>query len=784
MPLFNSRQVFASFLACVNLSRLLSRLAFSIVALAFSSSAFAFTPFIVKDIRVEGIQRTETGTVFAYIPVNVGERFTEQMATETIRDLYGTGFFSDVQISTDNDIVVVAVRERPVIASLSFIGMKEFESKQIIDALRQVGFGEGRVFDQGMLEQAELELKQQYLTKGKYGVEITSTITPLPRNRVGINFDIFEGSIAKITEIRIIGNEAFSESALLDLMSLTTTGYLTWYTQTDRYSGEKLAADMETIRSYYLDRGYLEFRMEPPQVTISPDRENIFITLTVSEGEPYTVEEVNVAGNLLGLEDEINELLKIKAGETFSGAKSNETSLAIRNYLGGLGYAFANVNPNPVLDRDAQTVNVTFFVDPSRRVYVRNIEITGNERTKDSVARREIRQMESAWYDGEAIKLSKDRLERLGYFQTVNLDTEPVPGSIDQVDVNVEVEERQTGALNLGIGYGQTDGVILSAGISEDNAFGSGTGLDFSINTSQDSRTFVLSHTDPYWTLDGVSRTTSAFYRTVTPSLNNPGNYEVKSAGAGFRFGVPITEFDRISLGVNYEYDTIGLYDDSPAAYEEYVDAYGQNTNSAIFNVGWTSDTRDSLLYPTKGNFIRLGAAVGTLSLEYYMLSAQYQHYLPLGRKYSLAFNGLFDYGDVYGTDKPFPIIKTVYAGGIGTVRGYLGNSLGPRDTRTGTFLGGSKRVVGNLQFYFPFPGTQRDQTLRMFVFADGGQVYGDTGSGSSSSIDLGDLRYSTGIGLSWLSPVGPLQLVYAKALNAQTGDDTQVFQFQVGTAF
>lgn len=784
MPLFNSRQVFASFLACVNLSRLMSRLAFLLVALAFSSSAFAFTPFIVKDIRVEGIQRTETGTVFAYIPVNVGERFTEQMATETIRDLYGTGFFSDVQISTDNDIVVVAVRERPVIASLSFIGMKEFESKQIIDALRQVGFGEGRVFDQGMLEQAELELKQQYLTKGKYGVEITSTITPLPRNRVGINFDIFEGSIAKITEIRIIGNEAFSEGKLLDLMSLTTSGYLTWYTQTDRYSSEKLAADMETIRSYYLDRGYLEFRMEPPQVTITPNREDIFITLTVSEGEPYTVEEVNVAGNLLGLEDEINELLKIKAGEVFSGAKSNETSLAIRNYLGGLGYAFANVNPNPALDRDAQTVNVTFFVDPSRRVYVRNIEITGNERTKDSVARREIRQMESAWYNGEDIKLSQERLERLGYFQSVNVETEPVPGSIDQVDVNVEVEERQTGALNLGIGYGQTDGVILSAGISEDNAFGSGTGLKFNVNTSQDRRSFVLAHTDPYWTLSGVSRTTSVFYRTVSPSINNPGNYQVKSAGGGLGFGVPVSEFERVRLGVDYEFDSVGLFDDSPQAFEQYVEEYGETTNSVLFNAGWSTDTRNSLLYPTKGNYARLGATVGTLSLRYYMLSAQYQHYFPIAGKYSLAFNGFFNYGNVYGTDKPFPVVKNVFAGGIGTVRGYEGNSLGPRDPRTGTFLGGSKRVVGNLQFYFPFPGTQRDETLRMFVFADAGQVYGTDGTGSNANIDLGDLRYSTGVGLSWLSPLGPLQLVYAKALNAQDSDDTQVFQFQVGTAF
>lgn len=362
MPSLTRRPAMTRLLAPVHLARL----AVLGLVLLFSSATLAFSPFVVKDIRVDGIQRTETGIVFAYIPVTIGELFSEEMATETIRQLYATGFFSDVRISTVNNIVVVSVQERPVIASVSFTGMREFESKDIIGSLRQVGFGDGRIFDQAMLEQAELELKQQYLSKGKYGVEITATTTPLPRNRIGVNFDIFEGSIAKIKEIKIIGNDAFSQSRLLDLMSLTTSGYLTWYTQTDRYSSEKLAADMETIRSYYLDRGYLEFRMETPQVTISPNREDIFITLSVSEGKPYTVESVNIAGNLLGLDEEVKSLLKIKAGEIFSGAKANESSVAIRDYLGGLGYAFANVNPNPLLNREALTVNLTFFVDPHR----------------------------------------------------------------------------------------------------------------------------------------------------------------------------------------------------------------------------------------------------------------------------------------------------------------------------------------------------------------------------------------------------------------------------------
>ena len=761
------------------------RAAFLAIFLLAPIMAMAFSPFVVKDIRVEGIQRTDPGTIFAYIPVKVGERFTEPMATDTIRQLYATGFFSDVRISTDDNIVVVRVQERPVIASVSFTGMREFESPDIIKTFQQVGFGEGRIFDQAMLEQAEFELKQQYLNKGKYSVEITATTTPLPRNRVGVNFDVFEGDIAKIREIRIIGNKAFTQKTLLDQMQLTTPGYLTWYTQTDRYSREKLQADIESIQSYYLDRGYLEFRVEPPQVTISPNREDIFITITLFEGEQYKIGDINLAGTLMGLDEEIRQLVKVKSGETFSGRLVNQTSQAIRDYLGGLGYAFANVNPNPVPNRETRVVDLTFYVDPSRRVYVRGIRITGNERTRDTVARREIRQMEAAWYDGEALKLSKDRLERLGYFQEVDLATEPVPGAMDQVDVNVAVKERQTGAINLGIGYGQTDGVILSAGLSEDNVFGSGTSLTLAVNTSQDSRAFVVTHTDPYWTLDGVSRSTSAYYRTVAPSLNNPGNYEVQSAGLGLNFGVPITEFDRVFLGANFEHNSIALYSNSPLAYQEFVKSYGESTNSVIFNVGWSKDTRDSNLNPTKGAYTRLNAAVGTMDLKYYMLSAQQQYYLPIGRDYTLAFNAMADFGNAYGDDLPYPVIKNVYAGGIGTIRGFMGNSVGPKDVNTGTFLGGSKRVVGNVQLYFPFPGTQRERSLRMFVFADAGQVFGYNGAGNiNPNFDFGDLRYSAGIGLAWLSPMGPLQLVYAKPLNTKPGDNTQVFQFQVGTGF
>lgn len=758
-------------------------------ALLAPALAHAFEPFVVRDIRVEGIQRTDAGTVFGYLPVKVGEKFTDEEATEAVRRLYGTGFFSDVQIQTDNNVVVVVVQERPTIASISFNGMREFDSKAITKSLAQVGFGEGRIFDQSMLERAEYELKEQYLAKGKYGVEVTATVTPLPRNRVGVSFDVFEGEVAKIREIRVVGSKAFSEGELLDQFDLTTPGWLTWYTNTDKYSREKLEGDIERLRSFYLDQGYLEFTVEPPQVTISPDRKDIYITITVHEGEPYKVREVKLAGNLMGLDSEINNLVEIKPGEVFSAAKANNSAKAITNYLGDLGYAFANVNPNPQLDRAKHEADVTFYVDPSRRVYVRRIQIGGNTRTRDEVVRREMRQQEAAWYDAGDIKVSRDRVDRLGYFNEVNVKTDPVPGSPDQVDVNVDVKEKPTGIINLGVGYGSSEKAILSAGISEDNVFGSGTNLTLQLNTSKTNRAVVLSHTDPYFTKDGISRTTSAYYRVTEPWDNNDGDYRVKAMGLGMNFGVPISEYDRIFLGGTFERNQIDLYNNSPQAYRDFVDQYGNSTNALIFNTGWSKDTRDSALAPTKGAYTRLKGDFSTMDLKYYLLTAQQQYYLPLGRSYTLALNGMIDYGRSYG-GLDYPVIKNVYAGGIGTVRGYEGASLGPRDRLTGDYIGGSRRRVANAQLYLPFPGASKDRTLRWFVFTDAGQVA--AGSGMSCTAGKPDSevedpcgwRFSAGIGLSWQSPLGPLQLSYARPLNSKSGDDTQAFQFQIGTGF
>ena len=754
--------------------------------------AHAFTPFVIQDIQVNGIQRIDPGAVFNFLPVKIGETFDDDKASESIQRLYSSGFFNDVNIDTQGNVLVVTVQERPTIASVNFNGMREFDAKNIVKSLAQVGFAEGRVFDRSMLERAEFELKQQYLAKGKYGVEISPVITPLPRNRVGISFDVFEGDLARIKEINIVGNEHIKTGDLLDQMQLTTSGVMTWYTGTNKYAREKLEGDIERIRSYYLDRGYLEVQIDPPQVSISPDRKDIFVTLTLSEGERYRLGDVKLAGDLLGLNDKIEPLITVKEGEVFSATNTNETIDAISDYLGDLGYAFANINPNPVLNKEDKTAELTFYVDPGRRVYVRRIEIGGNVRTRDQVVRREMRQQEAAWYNAEDIAASRDRIDRLGYFNEVDITTAAVPGAADQIDVLVDVKEKPTGMINLGVGYGSTDKLMLSGGISQDNIFGSGNSLSLQVNTSKTNRAAVLAHTDPYWTKSGISKTTSLYYRRTTPYDNEyaDGDYQVTAIGAGMNFGIPISENDRIYMGANFENNRLEklspLY--TPIAYQNFVREFGKSSNAVIFNVGWDKDTRDSAIAPTKGGYTRLSADVSTLDLRYYMLSGQQQYYLPLGSNYTLAFNGLVDWGKSYG-DRSFPIIKTVYAGGIGTVRGYEGASLGPRDRLTGDFLGGSRRVVGNVQLYLPFPGATRDRTLRWFVFGDVGRVDNPggncpTGRPSEPAPDACSWKYSAGVGFSWQSPMGPLEISYGKALNAKPGDEKQAFQFQIGAGF
>lgn len=761
----------------------------AVASLVFSAGqALAMEPFVVKDIRVEGIQRTEAGTVFNYLPVRVGDTFTDEKATTAIRTLYATGFFKDVRIDAEGDVLVVIVEERPAIASVAFTGMKEFDKDAITKGLKDIGLGEARIYDRALVERAEQELKRQYLSHGLYSVQITTTVTPIERNRVAINFIIDEGHVAKIRQIKVIGNQAYSEKQLLKLIDLTTPGWLTWYTKKDQYSKEKLTGDIESLKSFYQNNGYIEMQVESTQVSITSDKKDIYITLNIKEGEKYTVSGIELEGELFGREEEILPLIQLKKGKTYSGEQLTSSTKAISDYLSNFGYAFANVNPQPDIDREKKEVAFTFFIDPGKRVYVRQINIGGNTRTRDEVIRREFRQMEGSWYEGERIKVSRDRVDRLGYFSEVTIETPEVAGVSDQVDVNLKVVEKPTGNLMVGAGFSQSDKLMLTTSIEQENFAGTGNTVGLEVNTSKRYRTIAVSQTTPYFTDDGVSRRYELFYRTIRPPLINESDYRVKTLGANVKFGIPFTEVDRVFLGAGLEHNKVEVDWDSPKRYQQFVkDNDGSVPGSATaigvpLTAGWTRDSRDSALVPTKGRLQKANLEVSLLGdMKYYRASYQHQYFWPLGLGGTFALNGQVDYGEGLGGNK-YPVFKNFYAGGIGSVRGYESSSLGRVEYDywgDREYLGGSKRVVGNAELQFPFPGMGYDRTLRWFVFTDAGNVFAE-----DDSINLGDLRYSAGFGITWVSPMGPLKLSLGFPLNEKKGDQVENFQFTLGTGF
>lgn len=739
-------------------------------------TATALEPFVIKDIRVEGIQRTEAGTVFSYLPVKVGDTMTEDKASQAIRALFATGFFRDVSLEQDGDVLVVVVQERPSIAQIEFSGIREFNKEQLASGMRQVGLAEGRIFDRGVLERAEQELKRQYLARGYYAVSVNTTMTPLERNRVALNFNVEEGGVAKIREINVIGARAFTERELLDLFVLRTPGLMTWFSKHDQYSRQKLSADLETLRSHYLDRGYLEFNIDSTQVSITPDKQDIYITVSITEGPKYTVSDVKVAGEMLVPEEEVRKLIRINPGEVFSRARLTESSKLISDRLGKDGYAFANVNAVPELDKEKQQAAFTFFIDPGRRVYVRRINIAGNSRTRDEVIRREMRQLEGGWYSSERITLSRQRVDKLGYFKEVNVETPAVPGTTDQVDVNLSVVEKPTGLLLIGAGFGSGEGLILSGSISQNNIFGSGKHVSAQVNSSKINTTYSLSYTDPYYTVDGVSRGFDVYYREVDPSAAQLGRYQTKTVGGQMRLGVPITEIDAIHYGLGYEDTQITIFDDSPLIYKDYVSTFGASNSNVFLNLGWSRDGRDSLIYPTRGAYHRVGGEFGLPpgTLEYYKSSYQYQRYFPLTPLLTFMINGEIGYGNGYG-GKPLPFFKNFYAGGVSSVRGFRSYTIGPKDSN-GDPRGGSRKLLGNAELLFPFPGLEKDRSVRMGAFLDSAVV------GENYSAD--EVRISAGISLLWVSPLGPLKLSMAQPLRERPGDRTQKFQFTIGGIF
>ncbi|HNA28756.1 MAG TPA: outer membrane protein assembly factor BamA [Thiobacillaceae bacterium] len=780
----------------------------SLLALAlFAAQAHAFEPFQVKDIRVEGIQRTEAGTVFSYLPVKVGETLTPEKASEAIKALYATGFFKDVRLETSNDVLLVTVEERPGIASVDFTGMKEFSKEEIVKGLKDLGLAEGRILDKSLLDKAEQELKRQYFNRGMYAVQVKATTSPLERNRVAVNFDITEGEVAKIRAINIVGAKVFKEKDLLKLLNLSTPGWMTWWTKNDQYSKQKLAGDLETLRSHYLNQGYLEFAIDSTQVSITPDKKDIYITVNVSEGEKYTVSEFRMAGDLPVPEAELKALVTLKPGDVFSREKLNESTKAIGDRLGNDGYAFANVNAAPEIDKEKRTASFTFLVDPGRKVYVRRVNVTGNTKTKDEVVRREMRQMEGGWYAADKVNRSRERVERLGYFKDTTVETPPVPGTTDQVDVNVNVTEQATGSVLLGAGFSSTDGLVLSGSISQNNLFGSGNRLSLQINGGSVNRTYALSFTNPYFTQDGISLGYDIYRKDVdTSSLNSVVDYTTSTLGLGLRVGVPITELDTVNLGLALEQVTLDLGATAPDVYYKYAGNFDANcatqasplvantgcsstTNTLRLEAGWARDTRDSLLYPTKGVYQRAYMEAGTPlgDLKYYKLNYQYQWLKPLSKNVSLLLNGEVGIGGGY-SGGALPLFRNFFAGGIGSVRGFDTGAIGPKAVNSGgsTFsIGGDKRLVGNAELLFPFPGAGNDRSLRLSAFLDAGVISGpDDHLGRYKTLSADGLRYSLGMAVTWYSPMGPIKLSLAQPLNAASDDKDQMFQFQLGNVF
>lgn len=772
----------------------------SLILGLYASSVLAMEPFLVKDIRVEGIQRTEAGTVFNYLPVKVGETMDDEKAAQAIKALYATGFFKDVRLEAEGNVLVVTVAERPAIAQIDFSGNKAFPSDKMKEGLKMIGLAEGMIFDRVMLDKAEQEIKRQYLSQGKYGATVKAVVNPLERNRVALRFDIEEGAISRIRGINIVGNQAFDQDELLEQFALTTPNWMSWWNKDDQYSKQKLTADLEALRSFYMNQGYLEFNIDSTQVSITPDKRDIFITVNITEGDKFTVTDIKMAGDMLVPEDELRTLVTVQPGEVFNRSLLTESSKAIGDRLGNDGYAFANVNAVPEVDKENKTVAFTFFVDPGRRVYVRRINLTGNTTSRDEVLRREMRQLESSWYAADKINRSKQRLDRTGYFSDVNVETPAVPGTADQVDLNINVTEKSTGSVQFGAGLSSSEGVVLGLTVNQSNFLGTGNRVSAQINTGSVNTVYSLSYTDPYFTPDGISRGFDVYRKDVDASDLDIGDYSTSSYGAGVRFGIPLNERDTLSAGLTFDYTDIELTNDSPFRYKQYCDNDSGCTNYTLrTDLGWAHDTRDNVLFPNKGVLQRLTAEIGLpgFDQEYYKLSYQHTWYKDITKNITLMLNGEAGYADSYGSNE-YPFTKNFYAGGVNSVRGYETSAIGPRDVDPGPddirgtaddgndyAVGGTRRLVANAELFFPVPFLKDTKQWRLSAFLDAGTVWGDeTGTINACEGASDCMRYSTGVGVSWYSPFGPIKVVLASPLNEEKGDRTETLQFQLGSGF
>ncbi len=747
--------------------------------LAFSGMTWAQS-YVIEDIEIEGLERITAGTALTYLPVQVGDSFDDSRSPEVIRALFQTGFFSNVELARRGDVLVVVVEERAAINEIRFSGNKDIPTDALNDALRSAGLQRGRIFNQTVLDRIETELRQQYLARGRYNVDIDIELDELPRNRVDIDITIAEGQVAKIREVNIVGNEAFSNDRLTRGFESGVPRWWAFLSRRDNYSRQKLAGDLEQLRSYYLDAGFLNFDIDSTQVTLTPDRKDIYITINVDEGDSFRIGSVDLAGDLVVPEAELRELIQVVPGQTFSRREVVESSEQIIQRLTRDGFAFANVNPIPEVDEAAQEVALTFLVDPGPRVYVRRIEISGNSRTQEAVYRRELRQLEGAWFNGEQVDRSRVRLQRLPFVETVNIETRRVPGSTDEVDLEISLTERMSGAVSLGVGYSQNQGVLLTGSLSQDNFMGSGNRVTLSLSTSEISQLFNLSVLNPHYTVNGASRGFSVFYQKIDAEEANISRYAANRYGFNVSYGIPFSEFGTLSIRPGFENVEIETVATTPTEILDFLGREGDEYTLFPIEAAYTYDTRDRVIFAESGRRHRVGAEVTIpgSDLEYYLLTYSGQEIFKLADSYSLSFSVGLGYGNGFGDTDELPFFENLFAGGIRSVRGFEDNSLGPRDSNNDPF-GGSFRTTASAELYFPMPLAADNRAVRMSAFVDAGQVFE-----SVSDFDGGDLRVSTGLALTWMSPVGPLSFSYGFPVVKEDGDELQEFQFLLGASF
>jgi len=734
--------------------------------------------FKVSDIKVKGLQRISAGSIFNYLPVKVGDDFDPSTSSDLIRELYKTGFFKDIELSTEGSAIVIDVVEYPSISQIEFAGNKLIKEESLRDALSGNDFVEGRVFKPNVLEQVKQELKRQYLNQGKYNAQVGTEVTELPRNRVNVKLHVKEGPTAKIKNINIVGNSYFSDKLLLKEFELDdSVPFWKFWGKEDQYSKEKVSGDLESLRSFYQDQGFLDFKISSNQVSISPEKDGIFLTINVEEGERYTVSQFVLNGRLVVPEDELLPYVFIAPGKTYSRKDVDNTIEVISDRLAEEGYSYAKVVPVPEIDKEARTVAFSINIKPGRRVYVRRIDIIGNDLTNDSVIRRELRQTEGGAFSPSRVNRSKIRLQRLSFFDEVEIETSPVAGREDQVDLEVVVKERSTGQFLFGLGYSGDNGALVQASVSQSNLFGTGNQLNFNVQRSSFIEAITLQYTNPYYSKSGISRTISLTGRNIDSARANTSEYITETLGLNVRYLFPINESNSFSLGGGLEKIDLRNTQFTVPSIREFIDA---NPNNDLFSVSaaFAHDTRDSLLYPTSGNSLRLSAeaTVPGSDLEYYRLNLDASTYYPFTRRAALKLSADIGYGDGYGDTPELPFFKNYFAGGSRSVRGYEARSLGPRDQSTRNDpLGGSKRVLLNASLLLPVGGDSLDKRLQLFV--DAGQVFGP-----DQSIDTSDIRVTAGVGFNWVSPVGPLSISYSIPLNEEEDDEIEKFQFSVGT--